>query len=226
MAWWSEPCVPLPRYSRSPAGSAGSARFLWATRVHSGAAVARQDTEEAAGADGTAMVQTERLLGEERDSGESCGSGGGSGRQESHHGAAQPGESAGGSLLSRCCTSTGTKATQNSKRLKSELHKRRVREPWNNQLMQQNKEEVTELKEQKRYENEFETARGEALKRIRQEGEKQQAEMLLKQIEELKFQKTKGKREFIKVGVGAGDRVALLFSTMCLFAGETYILYL
>ncbi|NXR40323.1 TCHP protein, partial [Zosterops hypoxanthus] len=56
------------------------------------------------------------------------------------------------------------------------------------------KEEVTKL-EEKKHENEHETARGEALERKRQEEkcqpEKQRAEMLLQQIEELKLQETK-----------------------------------
>lgn len=56
---------------------------------------------------------------------------------------------------------------------------------------------MTELEEKKRYENEYETARGEAPERTRQEEEKrqleekQQAETLLQQIEELKLQETK-----------------------------------
>ncbi|XP_023793183.1 trichoplein keratin filament-binding protein [Cyanistes caeruleus] len=78
----------------------------------------------------------------------------------------------------------------------SELHRKHVREAWGDQLTQQNKEEVTKVEEKKRYENEYETARGEALERTRQEEEKhqlekQQAETLLQQIEELKLQETK-----------------------------------
>uniref|UniRef100_A0A8C3NZM7 Trichoplein keratin filament-binding protein n=1 Tax=Cyanoderma ruficeps TaxID=181631 RepID=A0A8C3NZM7_9PASS len=70
-----------------------------------------------------------------------------------------------------------------------------MREAWGDQLRQQNKEEVTKLEEKKR-ENEYETARGEALERRRQEEEKchpekQRAETLLQQIEELKLQETK-----------------------------------
>lgn len=69
------------------------------------------------------------------------------------------------------------------------------------------------------------------LKRTRQEGEKQQAETFLQQIEELKLQKKKatktekGTGEFTKATVGAGGSVVLLFSTMCLFACETYVLW-
>lgn len=55
---------------------------------------------------------------------------------------------------------------------------------------------MTKLEEKKRYESEYKTARGEALERTRQEEEKpqlekQQAEALLQQIEELKLQETK-----------------------------------
>ncbi|NXW68162.1 TCHP protein, partial [Hirundo rustica] len=78
----------------------------------------------------------------------------------------------------------------------SELRRKHGREAWGDQLRQQNKEEVTQLEEKKRYENEYETARGEALERTRREEEKgqlekQQAETLLQQIEELKLQETK-----------------------------------
>ncbi|NXM41186.1 TCHP protein, partial [Gymnorhina tibicen] len=81
--------------------------------------------------------------------------------------------------------------------VESELHRKHVREAWGDQLTQKNKEEVTELEEKKRYENEYGTARGEAPERTRQEEEKprleekQQAEALLQQIEELKLQETK-----------------------------------
>ncbi|NWT18870.1 TCHP protein, partial [Vireo altiloquus] len=79
----------------------------------------------------------------------------------------------------------------------SELHRKHVREAWDDQLTQKTKDEVTELKEKKRYENEHETTRGEVPERTRQEEEKhrleekQQAETLLQQIEELKLQETK-----------------------------------
>ncbi|NXY07666.1 TCHP protein, partial [Pteruthius melanotis] len=81
--------------------------------------------------------------------------------------------------------------------VESELQRKHVREAWGNQLTQKAKEEVTELKEKKHYENEYETARGETPERMRQEEEKcrleekQQAETLLQQIEELKLQETK-----------------------------------
>ncbi|NXP57919.1 TCHP protein, partial [Chloropsis cyanopogon] len=78
----------------------------------------------------------------------------------------------------------------------SELHRKHMREAWADQLTQQNKEEVTKLEEKKHYENKYEAPRGEALERTRQEEEKpqlekQQAETLLQQIEELKLQETK-----------------------------------
>ncbi|KAF2987071.1 hypothetical protein EK904_005126 [Melospiza melodia maxima] len=73
-----------------------------------------------------------------------------------------------------------------------ELHKKHVGKAWGDQPTQQNKEEVTKLEEKKHYENEYETARGEALERMRQEEEKPQLEKtLLQQIEELKLQETK-----------------------------------
>ncbi|KAF1607432.1 Trichoplein keratin filament-binding protein, partial [Eudyptes chrysolophus] len=78
----------------------------------------------------------------------------------------------------------------------SELHRKHVIEAWGDQLMQQNKQEATELEEKKHYENEYEIARRGALERMRQEEEKRQleeekqAEMLLQQIEELKLQET------------------------------------
>lgn len=70
-----------------------------------------------------------------------------------------------------------------------------VRLTWNAVLFWLGKEEVTKLEEKKLYENEHETARGEALERARQEEEKleekQQTETLLQQIKELKLQETK-----------------------------------
>ncbi|NXA90558.1 TCHP protein, partial [Melanocharis versteri] len=83
------------------------------------------------------------------------------------------------------------------RQVESELHRKHEREAWGDQLTQKNKEEVTKLEEKKRYKNKYETARGEAPERTRQEEEKrqleekQQAETLLQQIEELKLQETK-----------------------------------
>ncbi|NWS51322.1 TCHP protein, partial [Chunga burmeisteri] len=80
--------------------------------------------------------------------------------------------------------------------VESELHRKHVAEAWSDQLAQKTKQEATELEEKKRYENEYEIERREALERMRQEEEKrrleekQQVEMLLQQIEELKLQET------------------------------------
>ncbi|KAM6377560.1 trichoplein keratin filament-binding protein isoform 2-T2 [Pluvialis apricaria] len=80
--------------------------------------------------------------------------------------------------------------------VESELHRKHVMEAWGDQLTQKTKQEATELQEKKRYENEYEIARREALERMRQEEEKRrleekkQAEALLQQIEELKLQET------------------------------------
>ncbi|XP_021268741.1 trichoplein keratin filament-binding protein [Numida meleagris] len=88
---------------------------------------------------------------------------------------------------------------QNSAELReaeSELHKKHVVEAWGEQLKQKQQQEATEREERKRYENEYEIARREALERIKQEEEKRrleekkQAEMLLQQIEELKLRET------------------------------------
>ncbi|NWR86357.1 TCHP protein, partial [Furnarius figulus] len=84
--------------------------------------------------------------------------------------------------------------------VESELHKKHVIEAWADQPTQKNKEEATELKEKKRYENEYEMVRREELERMRQEEEKHQLEkrnqmeMLLQQIEELKLQETETKK--------------------------------
>ncbi|NXU86766.1 TCHP protein, partial [Xiphorhynchus elegans] len=81
-----------------------------------------------------------------------------------------------------------------------ELHKNHVREAWGDQTTQKTKEGATELKEKKRYENEYETVQREELERMRQEEEKHQLEkrnqmeMLLQQIEELKLQETETKK--------------------------------
>ncbi|KFW01005.1 Trichoplein keratin filament-binding protein, partial [Eurypyga helias] len=80
--------------------------------------------------------------------------------------------------------------------VESDLHRKHVMEAWGDQLMQKSKQEATELEEKKRYENEYEVARREALERMRQEEEKRRleerkrAETLLQQIEELKLQET------------------------------------
>ncbi|KAM9371604.1 trichoplein keratin filament-binding protein [Phaethornis superciliosus] len=90
--------------------------------------------------------------------------------------------------------------TAELREVESELHKKHVVEAWGDQIMQKNKQEATELEEKKRYENEYETARREALQRMRQEEErrrveeKKQAEVLLQQMEELKLQETEARK--------------------------------
>ncbi|NXU79074.1 TCHP protein, partial [Oreotrochilus melanogaster] len=90
--------------------------------------------------------------------------------------------------------------TAELREVESELHKKHVVEAWGDQIMQKTKQEKTELEEKKRYENEYETARREALERMRQEEEKRrveekkQAERLLQQMEELKLQETEARK--------------------------------
>ncbi|KAM6111979.1 trichoplein keratin filament-binding protein [Pterocles gutturalis] len=82
------------------------------------------------------------------------------------------------------------------RQVESDLHRKHVTEAWGEQLTQKTKQAASELEEKKRYENEYEIARREALERMKQEEEKRrleekkQAEMLLQQIEELKLQET------------------------------------
>ncbi|NXC32005.1 TCHP protein, partial [Campylorhamphus procurvoides] len=84
--------------------------------------------------------------------------------------------------------------------VESELHKNHVREAWGDQPTQKTKVLRAELKEKKRYENEYEMVQREELERTRQEEEKHQlekrnqVEMLLQQIEELKLQETETKK--------------------------------
>ncbi|XP_071428100.1 trichoplein keratin filament-binding protein isoform X1 [Pithys albifrons albifrons] len=81
-----------------------------------------------------------------------------------------------------------------------EQHKKHVIEAWGDQPTQKPKEEVTELEEKKCYENQHETVQREKLDRMRQQEEKHQlekrnqVEMLLQQIEELKLQETETKK--------------------------------
>ncbi|KFV86383.1 Trichoplein keratin filament-binding protein, partial [Struthio camelus australis] len=80
--------------------------------------------------------------------------------------------------------------------IESELHKKHVIDAWGDQLMRKKQQEATEQEEKRRYENEYEIARREALERMRQEEEKRrleekkQAEILVQQIQELKLQET------------------------------------
>ncbi|XP_014109130.1 PREDICTED: trichoplein keratin filament-binding protein [Pseudopodoces humilis] len=171
-ARWSEPRVPRPRYGRGPAGSRGGAGLPLTRR----------------------RERLERLLGEER---EALAAElrerrrGGMRSRELRDG---PGEC--GKFAEPLLHEHWNKNNAELREAESELHRKHVREAWGDQLTQQNKEEVTRVEEKKHYENEYETARGEALERTRQEEEKhqlekQQAETLLQQIEELKLQETK-----------------------------------
>ncbi|XP_063272002.1 trichoplein keratin filament-binding protein isoform X2 [Prinia subflava] len=194
-ARWSEPRVPPPRYGRGPAGSRGRAGVPLTAGVCGSAAAARRDAEEAAARLQRRRERLERLLGEER---EALAAElrerrrGGMRSQEPRDGPAESGRKFAESLLHE----HRNKNNAEPREAELELHGKHVREAWGDQLRQQNKEEVTKLEENKRYENECETAGGEALERTRQEEEKcqlekQQAETLLQQIEELKLQETK-----------------------------------
>ncbi|NXG22308.1 TCHP protein, partial [Grallaria varia] len=81
--------------------------------------------------------------------------------------------------------------------VESELHKKHVIEAWGDQLTQKPKEEEAELKE-KCYENEYETMQREELERQEEEKhqleKRNQVEMLLQQIEELKLQEMETKK--------------------------------
>ncbi|KAJ7416144.1 Trichoplein keratin filament-binding protein [Willisornis vidua] len=85
-------------------------------------------------------------------------------------------------------------------KMELERHKKHVIEAWGDQPTQKPKEEATELEEKKCYENQHETVQREKLDRMRQQEEKHQlekrnqVEMLLQQIEELKLQETETKK--------------------------------
>ncbi|XP_006147913.1 trichoplein keratin filament-binding protein isoform X1 [Tupaia chinensis] len=74
-----------------------------------------------------------------------------------------------------------------------DLHKKHVVNSWDIQKEEKKQQEATEEQEKKRYENEYETARREAMKRMKAEEERKQlegklqAEALLQQMEELKL---------------------------------------
>ncbi|XP_066056215.1 trichoplein keratin filament-binding protein isoform X2 [Chamaea fasciata] len=170
-ARWSEPRVPPPS-----------------------AAAARRDAEEAAARLELRRERLQRLLGEER---EALAAElrerqrGGMRSQELRDGPGGRGRKFAEPLLPE----RWNKNNAEHREAESELHRKHVREAWGDQLRQQNKEEVTKL-EEKKHENEYKIARGEMLERTRQEEEKcqpekQRAETLLQQIEELKLQETK-----------------------------------
>ncbi|EPQ06195.1 Trichoplein keratin filament-binding protein [Myotis brandtii] len=88
--------------------------------------------------------------------------------------------------------------------IESDLHKKHVINSWETQKEEKKQQEAGEEEENKRYENEYETARREALGRMKAEEERRQledklqAEALLQQMEELKVQEmeaTKLKKE-------------------------------
>ncbi|XP_067395547.1 trichoplein keratin filament-binding protein isoform X2 [Emydura macquarii macquarii] len=84
--------------------------------------------------------------------------------------------------------------------IESELHKKHVIDAWSDQLTEKKQQEATEREEKRRYENEYEIARREALERMKQEEEKKwleekkRAEVLLQQMEELKFQEMEARK--------------------------------
>ncbi|CAN8192812.1 unnamed protein product [Coccothraustes coccothraustes] len=167
-ARWSEPRVPPPS-----------------------AAAARRDAEEAAARLERRRERLRRLLGEER---EALAAElrerrrGGMRSQELRNG---PGE-CGREFAEPPLQQRWNKNNAELREAESELQRKHMREAWGDQLTQKNKEEVTKLEEKKCYENEYKTARGEALERTRQEEEKPELEKtLLQQIEELKLQETK-----------------------------------
>ncbi|XP_074410638.1 trichoplein keratin filament-binding protein isoform X1 [Zonotrichia albicollis] len=168
-ARWSQPRVPPPS-----------------------AEAARRDAEEAAARLERRRERLRRLLGEEREALAAelreRRQRGGMRSQELRDG---PGES-GRKFAESPLQEHWNKNNAELREAESELHKKHVGKAWDDQLTQQNKEEVTKLEEKKCYENEYETARGEALERTSQEEEKPQLEKtLLQQIEELKLQETK-----------------------------------
>ncbi|KFP29556.1 Trichoplein keratin filament-binding protein, partial [Colius striatus] len=87
----------------------------------------------------------------------------------------------------------GKRTDAELREVESEPHRKHIMEAWGDQ---QKPEVGSEPEEKKRDENEYETARREALERMRREeekrrlGEKQRVEALLQQIEELKLQET------------------------------------
>ncbi|XP_077016183.1 trichoplein keratin filament-binding protein isoform X3 [Tamandua tetradactyla] len=85
-----------------------------------------------------------------------------------------------------------------------DLHKKHVISSWEMQKEEKKQQESTNKEEKKRYENEYETARREAMERMKAEEERRQleaklqAEALLQQMEELKLKEieaTKLKKE-------------------------------
>ncbi|XP_041265962.1 trichoplein keratin filament-binding protein, partial [Onychostruthus taczanowskii] len=166
-ARWSQPRVPPPS-----------------------AAAARRDAEEAAARLERRRERLRRLLGEEREALAAELRERRRGGLRSQELRDSPGE-CGRKFAEPPLQERWNKNNAELREAESEQQRKHMREAWGDQLTQQNKEEVTKL-EEKKHENEYETARGEALERTRQEEEKPQLEKaLLQQIEELKLQETK-----------------------------------
>ncbi|XP_074062228.1 trichoplein keratin filament-binding protein isoform X1 [Macrotis lagotis] len=90
------------------------------------------------------------------------------------------------------------------RQIESALHRKHVVDSWESQLSERKQQETAEEEEKKQFENKYEMARREALERMKCEEEKrhledkQQAEALLRQMEELKLKEmeaTKLKKE-------------------------------
>ncbi|XP_053135022.1 trichoplein keratin filament-binding protein isoform X1 [Hemicordylus capensis] len=107
-------------------------------------------------------------------------------------------------LLHECWKNNSAKLRQ----VGSDLHKQHVVEAWGDQLVQKKQQEAAEREEKIRVENQYEAARREALERMevaaekRKQEEKQQADFLWQQMEELKLREveaTKLKEEEAKL---------------------------
>ncbi|KAM8962005.1 trichoplein keratin filament-binding protein [Pelodytes ibericus] len=84
--------------------------------------------------------------------------------------------------------------------IESNLHKKHVVDAWGDQLTERNQEKSAEEEERKKFENQYELARKEALKRMKKEEERrrqieeEQAEILRQQMEELKLREMEAKK--------------------------------
>ncbi|XP_030074205.1 trichoplein keratin filament-binding protein isoform X2 [Microcaecilia unicolor] len=83
--------------------------------------------------------------------------------------------------------------------VESTLHKKHVVNAWGDQVSEKKQQEAADQEEKKRFENEYERARREAMERIKEEDvrrkqeEKQRAEILRQQMEELKLREIEAK---------------------------------
>ncbi|KAM9526349.1 trichoplein keratin filament-binding protein [Guaruba guarouba] len=164
-------------------------------------AEARRDAEEAAARLEQRRERLRRLLGQER---EALAAELRRGRGAERAGARRRSEERRRKVAKQLPYEHWKENNVELREVESDLHKKQVIEAWGDQVQQKSKREATELEEKKHYENKYETARREALERMRQEEEKRrqeekkQAEMLLQQIEELKLREretTKLKKE-------------------------------